>query len=142
MKINIFFFLLITIFCQSQSEEILGIWLEEEKQSKIEIYKEDNLFFGKIIWLKEPLDENGKEKLDKENPNISLQKKPINGLIIMRKLKYINEGKWSNGEIYDARSGKTYSLEVNMRDHNKLDLRGYLGFTLFGRTTSWSRVKN
>ena len=29
-----------------------------------------------------------------------------------------------------------------MKDPNKLDLRGYLGFTLFGRTTSWTRVKN
>ena len=78
MKLKIFF-LLIAIFCQSQSDEIIGIWLEEEKQSKIEIYKEDNSFFGKIIWLKEPLDENGKVKLDKENPNISLRKKCFSG---------------------------------------------------------------
>ena len=141
MRLSIFC-LLITFFCQSQSDEILGIWLEEEKQSKIEIYKEDNRFFGKIIWLKEPLDENGNEKLDKENPNPSLRKNPINGLIIMKNLKYVKEGEWSNGEIYDARSGKTYSLEVYMKDPNKLDLRGYLGFTLFGRTTSWNRVKN
>lgn len=141
MRLSIFC-LLITFFCQSQSDEILGIWLEEEKQSKIEIYKEDNRFFGKIIWLKEPLDENGNEKLDKENPNPSLRKNPINGLIIMKNLKYVKEGEWSNGEIYDARSGKTYSLEVYMKDPNKLDLRGYLGFTLFGKTTSWTRVKN
>ena len=141
MRLSIFC-LLITFFCQSQSDEIIGIWLEEEKQSKIEIYKEDNRFFGKIIWLKEPLDENGNEKLDKENPNPSLRKNPINGLIIMKNLKYVKEGEWSNGEIYDARSGKTYSLEVYMKDPNKLDLRGYLGFTLFGKTTSWTRVKN
>ena len=92
--------------------------------------------------MKEPLDENGNEKLDKENPNPSLRKNPINGLIIMKNLKYVKEGEWSNGEIYDARSGKTYSLEVYMKDPNKLDLRGYLGFTLFGKTTSWTRVKN
>ena len=141
MRLSIFC-LLITIFCQSQSDEILGIWLEEEKQSKIEIYKEDNRFFGEIIWLKEPLDENGNEKLDKENPNPSLRKNTINGLKIMKNLKYVKEGEWSNGEIYDARSGKTYSLEVYMKDPNKLDLRGYLGFTLFGKTTSWTRVTN
>ena len=141
MRLSIFC-LLITIFCQSQSDEILGIWLEEEKQSKIEIYKEGNRFFGKIIWLKEPLDESGNEKLDKENPNPSLRKNTINGLKIMKNLKYVKEGEWSNGEIYDARSGKTYSLEVYMKDPNKLDLRGYLGFTLFGKTTSWTRVTN
>jgi len=141
MKINIFF-LLIAIFCQSQSDDILGIWLEEEKQSKIEIYKKNNRFYGKIIWLKEPLDEYGKIKLDKKNPNTSLRKNPINGLVIMKDLKYIKKGEWSNGEIYDARSGKTYSLEVYMKKKNKLDLRGYLGFTLFGKTTSWDRVIN
>ena len=135
-------FLLITIFCQAQSDDILGIWLEEKKQSKIEIYKKDNNFFGKIIWLKDPLDEYGNIKLDKKNPNNSMRKNPINGLIIMKDLKYKKKGEWSDGEIYDARSGKTYSLEVYMKNVDKLDLRGYIGYTLFGKTTSWTRVKD
>lgn len=141
MRINIIFFL-ITIFCQSQSDDILGIWLEEEKQSKIEIYKKNNSFFGRIIWLKEPLDKHGNEKLDKENPNKLLRNKPIKGLVIMNDLKYKKKGEWTEGEIYDARSGKTYSLEVYMKNSNELELRGYIGFTLFGKSTSWTRVKN
>ena len=141
MRINIIFFL-ITIFCQSQSDDILGIWLEEEKQSKIEIYKKNNSFFGKIIWLKEPLDKHGNEKLDKENPNQLLRNKPIKGLVIMNDLKYKKKGEWTEGEIYDARSGKTYSLEVYMKNSNELELRGYIGLTLFGKSTSWTRVKN
>ena len=135
-------FLFITIFCQAQSDDILGIWLEEKKQSKIEVYKKDNSFFGKIIWLKEPLDEDGNIKLDKKNPNNSMRENPINGLVIMKDLKYKKKGKWSDGEIYDARSGKTYSLELYMKNVNKLDLRGYIGFTFFGKTTTWTRVKN
>ena len=141
MRINIIFFL-ITIFCQSQSDDILGIWLEEEKQSKIEIYKKNNSFFGKIIWLKEPLDKHGNEKLDKKNPNKLLRNKPIKGLVIMKDLKYKKKGEWTEGEIYDARSGKTYSLEVYMKNSNELELRGYIGLTLFGKSTSWTRVKN
>ena len=135
-------FLFITIFCQAQSDDILGIWLEEKKKSKIEVYKKDNSFFGKIIWLKEPLDEQGNIKLDKKNPNNSMRENPINGLVIMKDLKYKKKGEWSDGEIYDARSGKTYSLEVYMKNVNKLDLRGYIGYTLFGKTTTWTRVKN
>ena len=141
MNLNIFF-LLITIICQGQSNDILGVWLEEKKESKIEVYKKDNSFFGKIIWLKEPLDEDGKIKLDKKNPNNSMRENPINGLVIMKDLKYKKKGEWSDGEIYDARSGKTYSLEVYMKNVNKLDLRGYIGYTLFGKTTTWTRVKN
>ena len=45
-----------------------------------------------------------------------------------------------DGSIYDARSGKTYSLEVNMNEINKLQLRGYIGISLIGKTT-WTRVK-
>ena len=141
MNFNIFF-LLITIICQGQSNDILGVWLEEKKESKIEVYKKDNSFFGKIIWLKEPLDEQGNIKLDKKNPNNSMRENPINGLVIMKDLKYKKKGEWSDGEIYDARSGKTYSLEVYMKNVNKLDLRGYIGYTLFGKTTTWTRVKN
>ena len=44
----------------SQTNDICGVWLEEKKQSHIEIYKNQNgLYEGKIIWLAEPLDENG-----------------------------------------------------------------------------------
>ena len=71
-----------------------------------------------------------------------MRENPINGLVIMKDLKYKKKGEWSDGEIYDARSGKTYSLELYMKNVNKLDLRGYLGFTLFGKTTTWTRVKN
>ncbi len=144
MKINLLLFLsLFIFFCQAQADNILGVWLEEKKQSKIEIYKNaENKFFGKIIWLKEPLDENGNIKLDKKNPDPALRKNTINGLVIMRNLEFVKESTWENGEIYDARSGKTYSLVVYMKDNNTLDLRGYLGLTLFGKTTTWSRVKN
>ena len=141
MNFNIFF-LFITVFCQAQSNDILGIWLEEKKESKIEIYIKDNSFFGKIIWLKNPLDEHGNIKLDKKNTNESIREKPINGLVIMKDLKYKKKGEWSDGEIYDARSGKTYSLKVYMQNTNKLELRGYIGHTLFGKTTSWTRVKD
>ena len=134
-------FFLCTFFCQAQSDKILGIWLEEEKQSKIEIYKENNKFYGKIIWLKEPLDENGQIKLDKKNPNPIKRTNTILGLVIMNDLEFIKPGVWENGEIYDARSGKTYSLVVYMKNNTTLDLRGFIGFTLFGKTTTWEKVK-
>ena len=62
--------LLFPILLFSQSDDICGVWLEEEKQSHIEIYKNlENNYEGRIIWLAEPIDENGEIKKDKENPN-------------------------------------------------------------------------
>ena len=140
------FLISLSIICFSQEKnDITGIWLEEEGQSKIEIFsletKEGTMFGGRIIWLQEPLTEKGERKLDKENPNPELRKKPILGLLIMKKLKYKKYGYWSGGSIYDARSGKTYSLEVSMDEKNILKLRGYLGISLIGKTTTWTREK-
>ena len=47
---------------------------------------------------------------------------------------------WNNGEIYDASEGDTYSLFPRIKDQSTTDLRGYIGFSLFGKTTSWTRT--
>ena len=146
-KLLIFFFSTLFAFISySQSKDALvGIWLEEEGQSKIEIYSVKTnkgiTFEGKIVWLKEPLRENGKIKLDDKNPNPKLKKQPILGLVIMKDLEYNKPGYWSNGSIYDARSGKTYSLQISMPNNRTLELRGFLGVSLIGKTTVWKRLK-
>ena len=107
----------------AQTSEICGIWLEEKKQSHIEIYEiEPGRFEGKIIWLAEPFDENGDIKRDNKNPKNSLRSQSLKGLKIIKNLEYIEDTKWSNGSIYDARSGKTYSLNANLEDQNTLFL--------------------
>ena len=121
---------------------ICGTWIEEEKKSHIEIYKNtDGVYEGKIVWLAEPKDENGIIKLDKKNPDKQQQNQPINGLIIIKNLSFIKENKWANGTIYDARSGKTYNLNATLENKNTLFLRGYFGFSLIGKTTTWKRIK-
>ncbi len=130
------------LFSQKKSDLICGKWLEEEKQSHIEIYKtSNNLYEGKIVWLAEPLDENGNIKIDKENPDKKLQSQTINGLTIIKNLEFISDNKWSNGSIYDARSGTTYSLNATLNNPNTLFMRGYFGFNFIGRTTTWTRIE-
>ena len=124
-----------------QSNLICGIWLEEKKQSHIEIYQIDrNTYEGKIVWLAEPFNEKGEIKLDKENPDESLRQRTIQNLIIIQQLKFTGDHQWSNGTIYDARSGKTYSLNAKLEGKDTLFMRGYLGFSLIGKTTRWTRV--
>tara|TARA_B100001250_G_scaffold156043_1_gene134107 strand:- start:1373 stop:1798 length:426 start_codon:yes stop_codon:yes gene_type:complete len=127
-------------FLFSQTE-ICGKWLEEQKRSHIEIYQtQEDSYEGKIVWLAEPLDENGDIKKDAENPEPTLKEQPLKGLMIIKDLKYLNDNEWGDGEIYDARSGKTYSLNATLKDENKLFMRGYIGFSFIGKTTSWTRV--
>ncbi len=139
--INIFLHtILLNNFLLSQnSNDIIGIWLNEEKDAKIEIYKSENLFFGKLIWLKEPKDINGKFKTDKNNPNKNLRNEKLLGSKILSNLMWNNKEKeWINGSIYNARDGKTYQVFANLSE-KKLKLRGYIGFSLFGKTTIWTK---
>ena len=140
MYIKLLFFLS-PILVLSQANDICGIWLEEQKRSHIEIYQTtEGLYEGKIVWLLEPLENNGDIKRDTQNPDKNLRNMPLEGLIIIENLNYVNKNEWGNGTIYDARSGKTYSLNAYLEDKNNLFMRGYMGFSFIGKTTSWTRV--
>tara|TARA_B100000902_G_C27127425_1_gene821845 strand:- start:211 stop:639 length:429 start_codon:yes stop_codon:yes gene_type:complete len=142
MVLRIITILFPIILFGQEANMICGTWLEEKKQSHIEIYQtEDNTYEGKIVWLAEPLNEKGEIKLDKENPDKSLRQRTIQNLIIIEQLEFTEKNQWSNGSIYDARSGKTYSLNAKLEGQETLFMRGYLGFSLIGKTTRWTRIK-
>lgn len=125
-----------------KSDQIVGTWLTEKKDAKIEIYKSGNAFDGKIVWLLKPDNEDGKPKLDVHNPDKSKRTNPILGLVNVRNLKYDDGCKWNDGSIYDPKVGKTYDATAELESNGQnLDLRGYIGISLFGRTSTWHRVK-
>ena len=126
-------------FAQSQMDGILGDWYNQEKNTVIHIYKKGNAFFGKITWLKEPLDKNGKAKTDPLNDDESLRSRKRQGMVIMYGFEYNSNSKWNEGSIYDPKSGNEYSGTMTLVSKNELDLRGYVGFSWFGRTANWTR---
>lgn len=118
-------------------DQIEKVWYNQEKTSKIQVYKaKDGKFYGKIIWLSEPL-KNGKPKVDEENPDKGKRAQPIVGLVILRGLKKDGDKEYSDATIYDPKNGKTYSCKITYKG-NKLDLRGYVGISLIGRTSTWT----
>jgi uncharacterized protein (DUF2147 family) len=119
---------------------ILGTWYTEENKSLVEIYQENGKFYAKMISLKNPIDPlTGKAKLDKENPDPKLKSRPLIGIILLKDLRYESENYWGGGEIYDPESGNTYSCRLKMNGNNELDMRGYMGISLIGRSTTWKR---
>lgn len=123
----------------STSDKILGVWLNEEKDGEIEIYKTGNRYFGKIVGGKNLLESDGKTlRKDAKNPDSKLRNKQLLYLVILTDFNF--DGKeWSGGKIYDPKSGRTYSSTMKLNGH-KLELRGYVGISLFGRTTLWERA--
>ena len=122
-------------------DAILGKWLNASGEAQIQIYKKGDQYAGKIVWLKSPNDEAGKPKLDSKNPDQSLQKRTLLGAEILQNFAYASANTWEKGRIYDPKTGKTYDCKLSMTSSDKLDVRGYVGFSLLGRTETWSRVK-
>ena len=65
--------------------------------------------------------------------------KPVEGMVIAWGLKH--EGNtWDDGRILDPHNGKEYSAKMTPIDGGqKLEVRGYMGFSLLGRTQTWIR---
>jgi len=118
---------------------ILGKWLDHTGDAQILIYKVGNKYFGKLAWLKEPNEKNGKPKTDKNSGHPERRNTPLVGLEILKDFSF--DGKtYDGGTVYDPQNGKTYRCEMTLKG-DALKMRGYIGFSLFGRTEVWSRVK-
>ena len=134
-----FFLMILSLFAEYEGDSVIGVWLTQDKDSKIEIFKKGNKYFGKIVWLKEP-NRWGKPKMDYKNPESEKRKRAIMGLVIMTDFVYEGDYEWNDGEIYDPKSGNTYSCNMELsKDKNTLEVRGYIGISLFGRTNTWTR---
>lgn len=125
-----------------KADDLLGTWLNEDKDGHVKIYKENGMYYGKLIWLKNPIDdETGKAKLDKHNDDEELQKRPLQDLMLLSDFNYDDDGEWEDGDIYDPKSGNLYSCYIEMKSMDEIKVRGYIGISLLGRTTYWTRVK-
>ncbi|SMP32194.1 DUF2147 domain-containing protein [Chryseobacterium profundimaris] len=118
--------------------QIEGKWKtidDETKQAKsiVEIYKKGDQYYGKVSQLLiKPANPNCVDcKDDRKN-------KPILGMEIIRGLKK-DGNEFTGGTITDPKTGKTYKCTI-MREGDKLNVRGYLGFSLLGRTQTWHKV--
>ncbi|HMX03161.1 MAG TPA: DUF2147 domain-containing protein [Chitinophagales bacterium] len=122
---------------QNWQDNILGGWINGDKDAKVEIYVKDGKYYGKITWLRNPNEEDGTPKVDDENPDESKQKEPIMGLVILKGFDFV-DGMWKNGTIYDPKNGKTYKCEMWL-DGKELKIRGYWGIVY--RTETWTKPK-
>ncbi len=129
-----------SLFAQTAATDVTGVWKNGEGTAMIKIDKVNDKYQGKIVWLKEPNDpDNGKPKIDKNNPDETKRNRAVLGLINVWGFTY-EDGEWTGGYIYDPKNGKTYDCIITMDDKSKLNVRGYImGMTMFGRTDTWVR---
>ncbi|TDS14638.1 DUF2147 domain-containing protein [Sphingobacterium paludis] len=125
-------FIAVFLFAQG-NDPIVGKWQNPSGEGKIEIYKKSDKYYGKLYWIKDA------NKKDEKNPDEKLRSRKIQGLEILT--NFTKEGDtYSGGQIYDPKSGKTYSCKMTLKGKDKLDIRGYMGVSLLGRTETWKRI--
>jgi uncharacterized protein (DUF2147 family) len=125
---------------KAQTDPVEGLWYNDIKSAKVQITRESNgKFYGKVVWLKEPL-KNGKPKVDELNADEKLRTRPRLGLPVLANFEKAGENKYTGGTIYDPNNGKTYSCTMTYKGKT-LAIRGYVGISLFGRTTTWERAE-
>ena len=122
-----------------QTNQIEGVWITQDdetgkKKSEVLLYRNEGKLYGKILNL---LLEEDKGKLcvncKGENKNLAIE-----GMVIVEGLE-LNGKTWEEGTILDPKSGKTYSCYITFENDNILKVRGYIGFSLLGRTQKWIR---
>jgi uncharacterized protein (DUF2147 family) len=116
-------------------------WYAEGGAAEVEITECGGGLCGRVVSLRAPLDENGCELRDVNNPDAQLRDRPVLGLEILHATRRSGgtTQDWV-GTIYDPGSGRTYSCEIRSDGDDRLQLRGYVGIPLIGRTTTWIRV--
>lgn len=129
---------LATVSMHSQS--VIGKWktIDDETgdaKSIVEVYSKSGKIYAKVV-----------EILDLEHKNSVCKKcsgedknKSILGLTIIKGLSK-DGSEYNSGEILDPKNGKLYKCALSLESKDKLKIRGYIGFSLLGRTQYWHRV--
>lgn len=134
----------------TKADQICGTYeaISEESNnvSHIKIFKASNgKYYGEIIWLKVATYTDGKEKVDRLNPEPKLRTRKLIGLKMLNDFVYdASEEEWNGGTIYNPATGKTYNSYIKFDGPDRLHIRGYIGAAWMGlgKTVYWTRLKD
>lgn len=139
----VFFFLFIGKLAVIAGEpNIAGVWLVGDKDYKIELKRTaSGEIEGRVVWMKEPNDKNGKPRTDVDNDNPALRNVPVLGLKTVYNFKWDEtSGEFINGNVY--KKGTVYCGKIKLNADGTLGLRGYVCKIKFiGKSDTWTRSK-
>ena len=138
--------LLAVLAGNASAQTLVGLWKTVDDdtgkaKSLVRIVERDGRVAGRIEKLLDPDDPADAvcDRCSDERRN-----QPILGMTILRDLRRSDGGanRWEGGDILDPENGKVYHVRLTPSpDGRRLDVRGYIGAPLFGRTQTWQRVE-
>ena len=132
--------LLVTVSTLS-AQSVLGNWktIDDntgEAKSIVKIYEQDGKVYGKI---KEIFNKDKRDAVCIECEGVD-KDKPVLGMVIIRGLEKDGD-EYNGGKVLDPENGTFYKCYITLEEPNKLKIRGYVGFSMFGRTQYWVRAE-
>ncbi len=116
------------------ARQVLGTWLTQDRDGIIEItLATDGSYQGRIVGGEDP------DRLDTTNPDPALRREHLQGHVIMQGMRYLGDGHWSTGTIRDPNNGHVYKCRLELLSPERLQVRGFLGISLLGRSQIWTR---
>ncbi len=123
-------------------DDILGYWLDEKEETVVHIYEDNDLYFGKVVWLRDSLDVYGYQRRDILNNDKDLRSRKVLGTDMLIGFQWDGEDTWRKGQIYYYQTGNNYNGKIYL-NNGELKLKGYFSILFFlGRTKTWQRVEN
>ena len=123
-----------------EPDDIVGIWLIEEDGEaveKVEIYRCEEMYCGKIVWL-ESQEATDIPITDEKNKSEELRSRPLLGLEVMHGYEFDGKSVWRGGKFYAHRKGKTVSPKLTLIDENQLKIQVKILF--IKKSFVWKRV--
>lgn len=122
---------------EAAAADVLGTWLTPSRNGLVEIYKCGTSVCGRLV-SSDGLKADPALK-DVNNADPALRGRALKGLVILQGFKG-SGGSWSNGEIYNAEDGKTYSATLTLEADDTLKVRGCV-FVPLCKTQTWTRSR-
>jgi uncharacterized protein (DUF2147 family) len=132
--------LLLVSITYAFAQDITGKWTTVDddgvtKTSTLEIWKEGNEYKGKVLEIFDPKEKNNIcSECDEDDPRYNQK---VLGMTILNKLEKVEDNLWEEGEILDPENGEIYDCKIWLDEKGNIMIRGFIGFSLIGRTQTW-----
>lgn len=131
-------------FAASATLSAIGDWQTvnsdtQKASSLIHIWESKGKYYGKIAKI---YGDSGDKPVERCTQCTGDRKnQPVLGIVLIRDMEKVGNGEYANGMILDPRDGKEYHCKMTVVEDGKiLKVRGYIGFSLLGKTSTWYRL--
>lgn len=133
---------------QAQDASPVGTWRTiddetNEPKSIVEIYEgEDGKLYGRVVEILQAgpeAERNAAGEIICTACDGDKEDQPVVGMVIIEEMEADGD-EWEDGTILDPSNGKVYKAKMSLDGADRLDVRGYVGFSFIGRTQTWERV--